>query len=482
MHTVYIHESNSADNCNSTGSVNSAGSCDSAKHTAEKSSARKLRPSEIYKATCLEFLIETSVGQRVALRRGLVVALSQLFAAHRTVYLEGFGFLRASPAMSERVQALGASTVSQPCEVVEVVFEKSEQPIHGEMSSSGVIETEELAARIACIDSYFARWTPARLRRALRGFVEWMKYQVVRDGCCRLLEELGVFYSMRNRSGNSFREWFAGADIFFEQHKRYETAQGPRTTWPRQVETSAWHPLEQLWGGPTYCLEVKGSDGSSVVRVAEFRRSFGASQSIAAYCTDGLRRASFDNGSYVGGELIFQVSTGGSDAFRVPDEILQKLVHFGHHLVCAAHPKGPYPGQSLLGGGHLLPDLGSSGFGFLTTKFDGIPMVQLSSEGPFSYLNLIALCKDEVSLLERYSSDLLLALLRRKCHDQVNVFPRRSVTFASGFLEPAASRSLMRHPTLLPLDDDHAQSVFDVLRRGETYGQRKTEQPFGAAA
>jgi len=70
----------------------------------------------------------------------------------------------------------------------------------------------------------------------------------------------------------------------------------------------------------------------------------------------------------------------------------------------------------------------------LLTRFAPLPYEQLKDEGPFNYLNVLAVTEDEAQVARLYSADHLMALLKYRGLDQVLRHKRSSVVARTGLL------------------------------------------------
>jgi len=200
-----------------------------------------------------DFLKETTEEERRHLLQELSDSILYFIERDCAVYLEGFGLLIPRHATNEIVRTLGTKNILRTETKRLMTFEKCDELCaHHRERHNTIIETKELARRIhprlpVMINVH---WTPQDTRRYLRGFFKYLAHETVVQGHSRQLKAIGTFYSLHNRQGTTFSDWFAGADIFIKQSAQQILMVQPGKVFKQPVLTSAWEPLEAAYGPP----------------------------------------------------------------------------------------------------------------------------------------------------------------------------------------------------------------------------------------
>jgi len=404
-----------------------------------------------HRITLEEFILDTSTREREALKKELCRAILYYIESDIPVYLENFGILIPRLHSKNVTRNVFRNLNLRREHFRSISFEKCDDlTSYNRSNFVKIAETRELADRIHPRLPLFINinWGIQDTRRFMRGLLLFLRNETITSGHSRLLEPVGVFHSLHNRQGNTPRDWFAGADILLKPTYSQLIKVGESQVYQRPVFKNAWEPLEAAFGKHELQfiidleqeLQKLGYDTSSLhdfinpnhkqitVRVFDGSPSSDSRSSKLIYCTNGLRKLATSSSSKSGASQ--KKATGVEFVFQIDQEKAR-----------SEHPDIPlWPARAitiawiLLQGsksGSVKPGIGlscevpleennSSLDTILLTEFSYLRSEFLSKHGPFSYINITGITKNEAALARDNSFEYLLALLQYKGLDQVS--------------------------------------------------------------
>lgn len=444
-------------------------------------------PSQRYRLRPDEFLLNTSEDERSALRFHVSGLIAQLLDREMPIYLEGLGILFPKNELKQRTRTLREKLLVQQDSVRTVRFEKCSElvPYHWEKFGR-IVETREFVHQLYpnVPLSMRTRWSESELRSVLRGYIAFIRREIVRRGFCLELSSIADFFSLHNRQGRNENDWFAGADVFIVPRYEQTLFIEPCVITERPLLESAWELLQAAFGKPRKVLTLDlvtqltglGYDPRALdsatelsqrqIPVAVFER--GGPQHSLIYCTDGLRALSRPAGDSAetrpGNELVFQLSIAPghaevSPSTEIPDWPLRPLT-MGWILMQSARSRTIRCGAGLSADVSLIPNSDTELRSIFATSFNCVRHEQLSTDRPFVYINLVGITADEAAVASKYSPEFLLRLLEHRELDQATKPGRSSIVTKTGLLEgqviarkgsPEASEPLCPNPEQAPL-------------------------------
>lgn len=418
-----------------------------------------------------KFLHTLSEADRYELIHALEGTLIHILETERAVALEPFGILSPNNNKSQKIFISSEHQIIQSVSARVFIFHKT-----GEITSyhreefKNLVEEKELTQRV-CAKlpiTFLLRHDFRSIRQLLRGMIENLKHECISGGVSKLLSKIGTFIALHNRQGDSFHDWFAGADILLVNPLERTITSDDCRRLKRPVLNDAWELFGAIFGKPVSIFKVRMKDeirklgidpaslpfvmddAASRISIALFEYRSGNTRQLI-YCTDGLRTyginsKSKNNISPFGNELVFQVNydsdfieSSRSDSDLQDDLRLPHWPKFvlalGWALLQSNTEKTIKIGEGLsagkcLSGNKLLSKLTT----VFATGFARSRQEHLTKEGPFYYINLLGITDNEAQLAERSSPDLLLSILEgRKC-DQITKIGRPCLTNKSSLM------------------------------------------------
>ena len=410
-------------------------------------------------------------------------AVTDYLCDQRPVYLDGFGFCIPTLQAETATQIFADNLYLREETIRSLEFEKcAELTAFHRTKFPKLVEPKELCAKVYTkLPFPFSRsWAPRELSRLLSALIDQVRMEVIGAGFSTRLINLGTFYALHNRQGSTPRDWFAGADIFLCRSFRQTTRASAWRAVSAPVLQDAWELLEAAYGPAVAKLNLNlrkeltelGYDQRelkpdlSVVPVAVFfeRSATDSSCGTLVYCTNGLRQTGIKNSrEKTGIEFVFQLPISEESgkvprAKEVPLWPLRPLT-LGWILIQGRKSGTVKPGTALSCGVPLVKQFDSEITTVFTTQFSRARQLQKSSEGDFSYVNLVGITEEELQVAEHSGADLLLDLLKHKKLDQSTKSTRSSVTIKSCFSVadslPATASPLVETPTEAQPDSQH---------------------------
>jgi len=380
------------------------------------------------------------------------------------VYLSGFGIL------FPRIRSIDRSYMS---EKKLTVRKESSRTIEFEKCSNlsqfhrdtykGLVESKDLAQHIyALLPIHQALETSERqLREVLDQIVKELTKEVITQGSSKKLSSLGIFYALHNTQGGRFEDWFAGSDIFLNSNfsEPFSVSQG--IVRERPVLESSWELLTAAYGDPikTCTLDISkeleglGYNAAELPNDVEHKVNIAIYQNFDArektyhllYCSDGLRKQGLKakRGRGYGTEIVLQLPIGAAidqhnpkDLSTIPMWPMRPLT-MGWILMQSSPSHTLRAGHKMTEGISLVSDSDSELCGIFTTLFSQVREEQLSTEGPFYFVNLIGITHDEYLLADKNGPEQLRIILDYKKLLQYTK-PLRSSIIARSSYSPVA--------------------------------------------
>lgn len=381
------------------------------------------------------------------------------------VWLEGFGILFPERSTHVRSRAVEDRLTMRRESRKTIAFERCAELVsyHRE-KFHGLVETKHLIAHIypQLPAPVRAQLTERELGRRLVRLIANLKEEVVRTGVSRMLADVGDFYALHNRQGESLVDWYAGSDIFVVPHYRRTTHIEPLQHFERPVLKDAHEPFEAAYGKPIHYFNHTLPSVEGVlhnrIRVAVFSllpSETGKENHTLIYVTDGVRRESGSD-TLSGNELVVQLELTsterglGSD-MTVPQWPLKmfdaawKLLQRAPHRIL---PKGawidcnkPLIEESRLNSRSRVSPL----TGCLATQCALMRAEQLASDGKYYYASIVGLCAEELEFAQSHPIEDLLVFLRHRKLDQTTRVSRSSVLLRSFFQSPTVTALTAAH-------------------------------------
>ncbi len=380
------------------------------------------------------------------------------------VSLEGLGILFPRARTIERSYQRGEQLIVRKETNRTIEFEKCSNlsQFHRERYR-GLIETNQLAQRLyALLPVHKAVDSSEREMRAqIDSVIATITHEVIEQGFSSTLSSLGTFYSLHNRQGENFDDWFAGADIFMSSLYAEPIAAARAILGERPVLESSWELLQAAYGEPLTKmtvdlpkqLEALGYDVAAFPKDIERAVSCAVFQTFDSrekvhylvYCTDGLRKVGLNakKSKGFGNEIVFQLPIGSVLDPTKPRDLSaiplwpHRALTMAWILMQSSPSRTVRAGLKMTEGVPLVPDSDSELSSIFTTHFAAVREEQLSTEGPFFYVNVVGITQEEHQLAESNGSDFLRTILEYKKLLQFTKPLRSSVVSRSRFSSKA---------------------------------------------
>lgn len=451
-----------------------------------------------------QFLANTSTKAKQTICASLETVLKNYLTSGKSVYLETFGILIPTSRKIQEPLTSSNKNLLRFSIVRSVEFQKcAELTSYHREKFPGAIELPSLARALFAIlpSKYLTLWNLNSIRNLIRGLIECIKYETIVSGRSERLKNIGDFLSLHNRQGETFSDWFAGADIFLNSKFESILESEACITYERPIVENAWEICQSLYGKPIhiFTLPVKNELSKlgyeitpellvateSQIKVAVFEVKVGQSHHLI-YCTDGMRlfglTGPFKKESNIqyGNELTLQLAYDNDfresskdnparhDDLHLPNWPKQILclawiLMYGSRTKTIKIGAGLSTGQSFCG-----QSFDSRLSTILTTTFSKTTSEILSPQGPFHYLNITAITDDEAAFAEEKGPHRLIALLSHKKLDQVIKIGRKSILTRTSFALKSAEKTHKKNESSIRSekgDISQLSSTFD-----STYG------------
>lgn len=411
-----------------------------------------------FKLSREEFIRSTSSLERSVLRKELCNAIAYFLATGNAVHLAGLGILSPRSNTKHSSRVLNKKIILRKETIRTPEFEKCSElvSIHREKHSR-LVETVGLTKRIyPRLPLHMQiKWNERELRAYIRGCIRSIADEVIVEGSSKQLMPIGELFAFHNRQGEGIDDWFAGSNIFITPHLNETVAVGKHVVFDRPVLSDAFEPLNALFGDPYVSFKINlldelealgynredfihnNPDIISSVDIAVFKSNASKNCNLPTliYATNGLRRLAFNahQPNPVGSEVVFQLLD--NDAISNNKKLSKDLIPMwparpitmAWVLMQSSKAKIIKPGLGLSADLKLHDKEACDLSAIFSFPFKQIQGEQLSPEGPFRYINITGITKDEAQLAEIYSPRYLEAVLKFKKLDQVTIPARSSV-------------------------------------------------------
>ena len=364
------------------------------------------------------------------------------------VYLENFGFLipnanwgidyseKDNVIIMKNEQTLSISF--EKCLLLNTFFKEKYNPIEFKKllktSWSSKLEISK-------------QYTLDDILKYASSFVSTLKYEVISNGVCDLLS-IGTLYSVHNRQGESFKDWYSGADIVFKQKVKKTYVVKETHKYLKPVYNDALEVFEVSYGNYVEKIDinlrkelvmlgfgvddVKNLKESSLpVYVYEDRSLSEKGVVILYYVTNSLRK--FGISEYgVGTEFVFSVVLEESD-FRCKNGLLNipnwPKKAFVASWLCLEHDelRKMNNGFAIKLNAPLVEVNNEGLTGILISDFEDLSNVQMAKDGNFYYKNVLGITKSELEFANKFSVEYILDLLKERGLHQTTKINRRSI-------------------------------------------------------
>lgn len=407
-----------------------------------------------YKLSTEAFYSATTEQERDLLRFEVNCALQHFLEFDRPIFLEGLGVIAPSRTERSRAYPSGQSLVVRREIVRSVAFEKCDDigavPSSVTQSGQKIVETHELAERIypRLPLGLHLKWSTQAMRSLLRAYLLSVRERLVTKGVSQILSVVGTLYALHNRQGNNPNDWYAGADILLLPRRSQVLQVLESKLCARPVFSTAWEPLEALYGKPvtTMCLDLLdvlketgfGVDESAQqeseikkrqVEVAVFLDSAernGANKNQRPrliWCTEGVRHLAHKKANeIVATELVIQTPANPNNPARsVEDNLVMasRLLALGWAILHSTRNKTLRPGLGINAETPLIATPKSTLTAAVATHVQSIAGVHLDEGGEFSYANITGISHREAKLISAGKRIHLLAMLELRGLDQI---------------------------------------------------------------
>ncbi|RMG42927.1 MAG: hypothetical protein D6719_05025 [Candidatus Dadabacteria bacterium] len=433
-------------------------------HTPERLSGRIIAFNKGYRVNRSQYLQETSPQKRKIMQEELAGLIIELAKKGESIYLEGLGVMYPEDCERCCTYTFQQKAMIRVEDLRTLKFEKA-----GELTQltrerfPRLIETNRLADMLYLrlpLSLQFS-WDHIDVRRYLRGMFKDIKYEVIVQGYSNQLEEVGCFYSLHNRQGNSFSDWFAGADIFLTTSWSDLLRIKKKKIINQPVLRNAWEIFEVAYGKPLKTFKVdlnnelrelgygdinlsESSGINSEINLAVFQKpgSVSGSEENLLYVSDGVRLAAFNHSQRVtaGNEFVLQLPVTELKQIPAvnPDTLAARMFTMAWILMQSSRSKTVAIGAGLSSETPIVPSCKSKINTVFVNDFYLLPAEQLSDTGTFKYLALIGITADEARIASQYSPRHLRAILKHRGLDQITRPLRSSIVKKSVFTKVAS--------------------------------------------
>ncbi len=410
--------------------------------------------------TAKEFEHETCESERLEFVKALTSQTSDLLAANRCVYLEGFGILFPSKQVASTRTEFNGRVLLRSVTLRGAKFEKCSELVNYQAQRyPQIVDTPELCqlGYVRLPLSMQFKWSEGQARRLFCGLINKVLREVIISGSSKTLGQLGIFYASHNRQGATLADWFAGADIFFESAEPATIKVGACHLTDPLVLRDSLELLEAGFGTPLQKFTLNLRDqlaklGSSYnldrdasyqpeVSVAVFAKDLPNNEKRLFYCTEGMRALHADTrAGKPGAEFVAQVSivpespsSPGMDS--IPLWPLRALT-LAWLLMESSKTKTVKVGAGLSLGCRIQEDNSCDQKTILISNFSLCPTTQTCENGSFNYYSICGLCDDEAQVAKTYGADYMMALLKHRKLDQIIRPGRASIVGKRAVPEP----------------------------------------------
>ncbi len=274
-----------------------------------------------------------------------------------------------------------------------------------------------------------------------KAFVKFLKEQVIINGSSVLMD-IGIFYSLHNRQGNDFFDWYAGADIIFVQRyfKTFFTEEICK--YKKTIYKDSLDVFKATFGSPIGVIKVNlkkellilGFDIKDVqsikdpcfdVFVFKDDENIETGNTTLFYVTNFLRKYG------IGTEFVLQLAVKEKFLSSSVEKNLPKypLRAFAASWLTLQNPslRGENTGISVKYNVPIFETSKNFLDGIFITDFEMLSNMQEAQDGKFYYKNILGVTKEEIDCAKKFSVKYVCDLLESKNLHQITRLERRSI-------------------------------------------------------
>ena len=392
------------------------------------------------KITVEEFLYETSELMRAVLAEKLSLVIARALEEDKSVFLDSLGLV--SPWIAERptTEVLSKKYIFSLDTIASATFEKCDDPVAcPDRGRRKVLESADLAREIWPLLPPTIRWDERETKRYIKGFCLWLRREVLNSGQSNRLEEIGTFYSLHSRQGDTEADWYSCADIFLVPRFRKVLSSQSRRVCDRPILRDAWEIFQACYGAPESTFVVKpaellptlgyevtpSSDELPEIAVAVFAHQIGT-KDVWSFVTDNFRQRGIALYGH-GNEIVCRFEADAHLTRDQAQQISSKLIALSFLLSESTASRNLRIGSGLHSAESLAPDSVGNWNGLLISKFSDLPFQQLSEQGPFTFVSIAMLQDDEYEIAQSLGAGCLTAILERRGLTSINRLSRGSL-------------------------------------------------------
>lgn len=368
----------------------------------------------------------------------------------QTVYLEKFGFLIPQKITDIDYDDSNDVLCMQKEQVLKISYEKCLILNSYFKEKYNPVEFKSLIKNLysQSNNELIKKYTLSDLLKYEEYFVNTIKKQVINNGVCNLLK-IGTLYSIHNRQGEVFDDWFSGAEILFKQklQKSYLLTESHKYIKP--VYKDALEVFRTAYGDEVGVINVNlkkelvmlGFDLEDVksikeptlpLYVFEDRSLSQKGIIILNYVTNTVRKYGISEFG-VGTEFVFQIVVYEKDyrnkngtlnipnypkkAFAASLVMLQKEELRRENASITVKYDVP-----------LIEDNKKKLDAICVLDFEALSSIQYAKDGKFFYKNIVGITLGELEFANNISIEYILDILKEKNLHQITRLKRRSIT------------------------------------------------------
>ena len=367
----------------------------------------------------------------------------------QTIYLENFGFLIPNASWSIDYSSKDDKIKMRNSQVLNISFEKCLLLNTYFKDKYNPIEFKKILKNLSK-DKYevLNNYELNDILLYATSFISTLKYEVITNGISNLLE-IGTLYSIHNRQGDSFKDWYSGADIIFRQKLQKTYLIKEEHEYLKPIYNDALEVFEAAYGNCVAKIDINlrkelvmlGFDVKDVqelkesvlqVYVYEDRSLSEKGLVTLYYVTNSLRKYGIKEYG-VGTEFVFAVALDESDFRSKNNEIdiplWPKKAIVSSFLMLEREELRSENTGVIVKFNTPLSEFNRETFdGMIISDFESLKSVQIAKDGNFYYKNILGVTKGELEFANKFSVEYVLELLKERNLHQITRIKRRSVT------------------------------------------------------
>ena len=367
----------------------------------------------------------------------------------QTVYLENFGFLIPNATWEISYSDENGKIVMRNSQVLNVTFEKCLMLNTFFKDKYNPIEFKSILKNLSSNDyEALKKYDLNDILQYSSSFISTLKYQVITNGISELLQ-IGTLYSIHNRQGDSFKDWYSGADIIFKQNFNKTYLIKEEHKYFKPVYNDALEVFEAAYGNYVGKIDInlrkelvlmgfKVEDVQNLkesvlpVYVYEDRSLSQRGLVTLYYVTNSLRKYGIKEYG-VGTELVFAIALDEAD-FRDKNNKIniplwpQKALVTSFLMLEREELRKINTGLTVKFTTPLAKFNSEVFEGIIISDFENLKDVQIAKDGKFYYKNILGITKGELEFANKFSVEYVLELLRERNLHQISRIKRRSIT------------------------------------------------------